>query len=60
MPLSLERTSSEEVAYTYEDLSAYTKAELLIIAEDIGVQGVSSGNLKDEIINAILQNQVAE
>lgn len=45
---------SEEPAYTYEELSAHTKAELLEIAAELGVAGVSSSNLKDEIIEAIL------
>ena len=45
---------SEHPAYTYESLSAYTKAELLEIAAELGVTGVSSANLKDEIIQTIL------
>lgn len=44
-----------DTAYTYEELSAYTKAELLVIAEEKGIEGVSSSNLKDEIITAILE-----
>lgn len=47
-------SGSDEPAYTYESLSAHTKAELLEIAGELGVTGVSSSNLKDEIIEAIL------
>ena len=41
-------------AYTYEELSAYTKAELLEIALEKGISGLSMSNSKDEIINGIL------
>lgn len=47
-------TPADEEAYTYEELSAYTKAELLVIAEENGVEGLSMNNTKDEIINTIL------
>lgn len=47
-------TSADEEAYTYEELSSYTKAELLVIAEETGVEGLSMSNTKDEIINSIL------
>lgn len=43
-----------DTAYTYEELSAYTKAELIAIAEENGIEGLSSSMLKDEIITAIL------
>ena len=46
--------SDTPAAYTYDELSAYTKAELLIIAEENGIEGLSMNNLKDEIIYAIL------
>ena len=57
MPLMLEDTPSDSEAedYTYESLSRYTKAELLEIASVNGVEGLSMNNLKDEIINAILE-----
>lgn len=59
MPLSLtnEVASDESEAYTYEELSQHTKAELLVIAEEMGVTGLSNSNLKDEIITAILEVQ---
>ena len=41
-------------AYTYDELNNYTKAELLEIAAEYGIEGLSMNNLKDEIINAIL------
>ena len=47
-------TSADEEAYTYETLSGYTKAELLVIADEMGVDGLSMNNTKDEIINTIL------
>lgn len=31
-----------------------TKAQLLIIADELGVEGVSSANLKADIVSAIL------
>lgn len=34
-----------------------TKQELLDLAEELGVEGVSSSNTKAEIITAILDNQ---
>lgn len=43
-----------EAAYDYDSLSELTKAELLIIAEENGIEGLSMNNLKDEIINAII------
>lgn len=45
---------TDEKAYTCEELSALTKAELLVIAEENGVTDVSMNNLKEEIIQAIL------
>lgn len=47
-------TEEAETAYTYEELSKYTKAELLEIASEIGIENLSMSNLKDEIIYAIL------
>ena len=46
--------AAPETKYTYEELSAYTKAELLEIASEMGVEGLSMSNLKDEIIYGIL------
>lgn len=44
----------EAGGYTYEELSALTKTELLEIAENEGITGVSINNLKEDIIQAIL------
>lgn len=41
--------------YTESDLSAMTKAELLDIAESVGVDGVTSRNTKAEIIAKIME-----
>ena len=48
------RDETAETVYTYDELSALTKAELLEIAEENGITGVSMNNLKEEIIQAIL------
>jgi DNA-binding Xre family transcriptional regulator len=53
-PLSLRDTPPEAEAYTYDELSAMTKAELLELAEELGVEGLSINNLKDDIITGIL------
>lgn len=48
------RNSDNTSDYTEEELSALTKAELLTLADELGVTGVSNSNLKADIINAIL------
>lgn len=50
-----DETEPEDTIYTYEELSNYTKTELLEIASEMGIDGLSMNNLKDEIINAILE-----
>ena len=45
---------TNEAVYTYDELSALTKAELLVIAEEKGITTVTTSNLKEEIIQAIL------
>lgn len=44
-------------AYTESQLNAKTKAELLKIASELGIEGVSDSNTKAEIISAILEAQ---
>lgn len=44
-------------AYTESQLNAKTKAELLEIAAELGIEGVSDSNTKAEIISAILEAQ---
>lgn len=46
--------SDEDGSYSEEELNALTKANLLALARELGVEGVSSSNLKAEIISAIL------
>ncbi len=41
--------------YTENQLNAKTKVELLKIAENMGIGGISSHNLKVEIIEAIMK-----
>ncbi len=58
MPLAMtDEAAVGEEAYTYEELNAMTKVELLEIAAEYGVEDVSMNNLKDEIINSILDAQ---
>ena len=45
---------TDDIVYTYDELSALTKAELIIIAEEKGITAVTINNLKEEIIQAIL------
>lgn len=40
--------------YSEDELNALTKAELLALANELGVEGVSNSNLKAEIVSAIL------
>jgi hypothetical protein len=40
--------------YTEGELNAMTKAELLALAEELGLDGLSMNNLKAEIVSAIL------
>ena len=37
-----DESAQDKPAYTYESLSAYTKAELLEIANELGITGLSS------------------
>ena len=46
--------SNEDGSYSEEELSTMTKANLLVLANELGVEGVSSNNTKVEIISAIL------
>jgi hypothetical protein len=43
--------------YSEEELSALTKAQLLDLADMLGVGGVSSSNTKAQIIAAIIADQ---
>ena len=40
--------------YTEDELNAMTKAELLVVAEELGIEGLTSKTTKAEIITAIL------
>ena len=46
--------SDEDGSYSEEELNALTKANLLALARELGVEGVSSSMLKADIISAIL------
>lgn len=52
MTLSLSDSTGE--TYSESELNAMTKAELLALASDLGVEGLSMSNLKAEIVSAIL------
>lgn len=40
--------------YTENELNAMTKAQLLDLCKELGMEGVCSSNLKAEIVTAIL------
>ena len=40
--------------YSEDELTALTKAELLVLADELGVEGVSMSMLKADIVSAIL------
>ena len=46
--------SDEDGSYSEEELSALTKSQLLALANELGVEGVSSSMLKADIVSAIL------
>lgn len=46
--------SDNDGTYTEDELNAMTKAQLLVLADELGVEGVSNANLKAEIVSAIL------
>ena len=46
--------SNEDGSYSEEELNALTKAQLLTLASELGVEGVTSSMLKADIISAIL------
>lgn len=46
--------ANSEDNYTEAELNAMTKAELLSLAAELGVEGVSMSNLKADIVSAIL------
>ena len=51
--MSLTDSNSDGV-YSEAELNALTKAELLSLAAELGVEGVSMSNLKADIVAAIL------
>lgn len=52
--MSLRADSNNDGEYTEEELNALTKAQLLALADELGVEGVSNSNLKADIVSAIL------
>lgn len=46
--------NDEDGLYSEEELNALTKAQLLELAKELGVEGVSSSMLKADMISAIL------
>lgn len=46
--------SNEDGSYSESELNALTKAQLIALASDLGVEGVSSSMLKADIVSAIL------
>ena len=46
--------SDNDGTYSEDELNALTKAELLVLADELGIEGVSMNNLKADIVSAIL------
>ena len=46
--------SNNDGSYSEDELNAMTKAQLLVLADELGVEGVSTANLKADIVSAIL------
>ena len=46
--------SNEDGSYSEAELNALTKPQLLDLAKELGVEGVSSSMLKADIVSAIL------
>ena len=46
--------TDEDGLYSEDELNALTKAQLLALASELGVEGVSSSNLKADIVTTIL------
>ena len=46
--------SNSDGEYSEAELNKLTKAQLLSLANELGVEGVSTANLKAEIVAAIL------
>ena len=46
--------SDNDGTYSEDELNALTKAELLALANELGIEGLSMSNLKADIVSAIL------
>lgn len=46
--------SDNDGTYSEGELNALTKAELLALADELGIEGLSMNNLKADIVSAIL------
>lgn len=51
---SEEDNSSSSPSYTEDELNAMTKDQLLVIVGELGIEGITSKNVKADIIQAIL------
>ena len=48
--------SNNDNVYSEDELNALTKTQLLVLADELGVEGLTTKNLKAEIVAAILAN----
>lgn len=48
---------TSDTVYTQSQLNSMTKAELLVLCEELGIDSVSDSNLKSEIVSAVLEYQ---
>lgn len=48
--------SNNDGIYSEGELNAMTKAQLLALANELGVEGVSNSNIKADIVSAILNS----
>lgn len=46
--------SNNDSVYSEDELTAMTKTQLLVLADELGIEGLTMNNLKADIVAAIL------